>query len=189
MALPAGASLLFWNFGYTYAASYTYVFHVILIGQCGGVLLLMFYFFTRGISKNEKIGLAAILIGFVALITTKSEAKISGTTNVLYGDLVSLCAAFGGLSQMLIAAVLVRKTPPLIGFVMMITCISLLYTLGIPIIAGWHTLSMDPVHGIFGWLDNWRLALYTIIVIGLVMQALSMGSYFIALRSISPVVV
>ncbi|CAI2370412.1 unnamed protein product [Moneuplotes crassus] len=179
------ASLLF-----IWSSEYTLVSHSGLFANFGGVFIV-FLNLARSlpVHRLEIIGIIVVIIFAIIFVNDNSSTKTNGHTNILLGDIISLCSAPLYGIYYIVSARLLQKLPSMVILQVSFT-IQLIMNL-IFYICFMDTeifYSFDPNFGVFGWASDTYLV-YSLVFVGTFTGLVGVGGYVFILNFFPPHIV
>jgi len=161
----AGISLMLfvWNLGLVIGCSMTLGSHADVLYSSTGVYILIISICTfQYVHKFEIFGYSVFIIGVLIMLTDPLATKIGGG-NKLLGDLISIATALCGAIYGLMSSHLKRMFHPLVFMTHFFIFMSVIQLIVFPYL---HDnpkfFSTDLENGAFGWISDWKYALYNI---------------------------
>ncbi|DBA03907.1 TPA: hypothetical protein N0F65_004597 [Lagenidium giganteum] len=183
--LLTGASYAFYLGAFVISLAYTSVGHATLFNNAHSLLIVIINLLTGNpVALYEGLGAAIGVVG--GGVTTMDTAAVSG--NIImpsaFGDIIALAGALGGASYFMNA----KKLRPKMEMVVFMACLTFtsawLLLLTMTLMGNEVTWSMDPHHGLFGWLtpraDRLLVEFYLVFICDLIgtMGYISVLKYF-----------
>ncbi|CAI2370168.1 unnamed protein product [Moneuplotes crassus] len=187
------ASAILWTIAsvlFVWSSEYTLVSHSGLLGNLGGVFIV-FLNFVRclPVHRLEIIGAIVMIIFAIIFVNDNSSTKTNGHTNILFGDIISLCSApLYGIYYM-VSARLLQKLPSMVILQVSFT-IQLIMNLifYICFMDTENFYSFDPHFGFFGWASDTYLV-YSLVFVGTFTGLVGVGGYVFILNFFPPHIV
>ncbi|DBA03878.1 TPA: hypothetical protein N0F65_004568 [Lagenidium giganteum] len=186
-----GASYAFYLGSFVISLSMTSVGHATLFNNSHSLLIVFIKFlFGQPVEMFEGLGAAVGVLGGGITSTDATKAHDSAIVSPsALGDLVALAGALGGASYFINA----KKLRPLMEMPVFMACLTFTsewMLLGTLLVSGVEvTLSMDPHHGLFGWMNPTSDRLLVQLYLVFVCDMIGTMGYISVLKYFDPVVV
>ncbi|CAI2363360.1 unnamed protein product [Moneuplotes crassus] len=186
-------SALLWIFGsilYIWSSDFTLVSHSGLLGNLAGVFLVMVNIVRAvPVHRLEVYGTILVVISAIIFMNDNASTKTNGQTNILLGDIMSLCSApiFG--MYYVYNSRLLQKLPAMvilqISFTIQLVIHIVFYIL---VMKTDKFYSFDSYYGVLGWASDTYL-FHSLVFIGISTGLFGVGGYVFTLNFFPPHIV